>query len=426
MPVSTGFSTRAQITKGEGHIHTDKWHRCIEHVKADSPGVEPHAVCTNSIGYAGSLNPEHRTKGRHASANPKRFKTKEGQRSARARERAAKYAGVLKFDESKHPRDKEGQFTTGGSGGGSTSGSTGTEGTEKPLTVGGHGGSKSTKRVLTEAQQEMQASLAAQAAKKPHKVKTPEEGVALILKGENVELEDTKAVHTILSKLAEHAMEAQKAGKNATNWDPCSITVKGTSLFCSEKLKTEDFPNGIPRIEMPQFKSKNPIPGSPADKLPRKDGEVDATQIFMDHLRQSGVGTESTTMLAGKLKATQAEMEGVKVAGMMKAAENPQTITNEAGEEVRNPKYRDPKKAKIIVSRDGYVVDGHHTWAASVGLDAKDGDLDNDTAMEVEVIDLPISEIYHLTIDWTKKMGLPAAGVKKWDDYALALKYVWA
>lgn len=100
MPLTTGFTTRSAIEKGEGHIHSDRWHRCVEKVSASSPGVEPHAVCTHSIGYAGSVNPEHRTEGRHASANPKRFKTKEGQRSARAREKAAKqdvpYATILK------------------------------------------------------------------------------------------------------------------------------------------------------------------------------------------------------------------------------------------------------------------------------------------------------------------------------------------
>lgn len=104
MPITPAFTSRA-ATKGEGHIHTDKWHRCIEHVKANSPGVEPHAVCTHSIGYHGSINPEHQTGGRHPSANPKRFKTKEGQQSARARERKAReaskgdvtYADMLKF-----------------------------------------------------------------------------------------------------------------------------------------------------------------------------------------------------------------------------------------------------------------------------------------------------------------------------------------
>lgn len=103
MPLTDGFTTRGMVQKGKGHIHTDKWHRCIEHVKANSPGAEPHAVCTHSIGYGGSINPEHQTPGPHASANPKRFKTKEGQKNARRREREAKakkedvsFAAILK------------------------------------------------------------------------------------------------------------------------------------------------------------------------------------------------------------------------------------------------------------------------------------------------------------------------------------------
>lgn len=96
MPLTEGFVARSAL-KGEGHIHTDKWHRCIEHVKSKSPGVDPYAVCTHSIGYAGSVNPEHRRQAHPPSSKPSRFKTKEGRRNARAREKAAKYADVLKF-----------------------------------------------------------------------------------------------------------------------------------------------------------------------------------------------------------------------------------------------------------------------------------------------------------------------------------------
>lgn len=99
MPLTKGFTTRTAL-KGEGHVHSDKWHRCWEKVKAKGhSSSSAAAMCTHSIGYAGSINEPSRTKGRHASANPKRFKTKEGQRSARARERAAKkYADILKFE----------------------------------------------------------------------------------------------------------------------------------------------------------------------------------------------------------------------------------------------------------------------------------------------------------------------------------------
>lgn len=292
------------------------------------------------------------------------------------------YVVVLKFNKNHDP--ETGEFTSGTSGTG-------------------------TRSKLTPAQQAMQDELEKQAKKPIHKVKTPEEGVALILKGERVELQDTKDVHTVLKKLGEMAITAAKHKENAPNFDPCLITVKGTSLFCTEKLKTEDFPHGIPRIEMPQFKSKNPVPGSEADKLPKDEhGEVDATRAFLDHLEQAGVKSDPhATILARKLKASQAEMEGTKVAALMLHPE------------------RDPKKAKITVTRDGYVLDGHHTWAAAIGRDAEDGNLDNDKEMEVVKIDMSMSEVYHLSVAWTKKFGLPAAGVKKL-DWTDVLKFSYA
>lgn len=310
---------------------------------------------------------------------------------------------ALKWDESAHPRKPSGS----GQGGEFTSGGGSSEGTV--------GGGMSVMRThtevphehppkrLTNAQRSMQAGLRRQAKKPVHLVKTPEEGVALILKGENVELQDTQHVHTVLKLLGEMAIKAKAMKEKAPNFDPCKITVKGTSLFCSEKIKTTDFPHGVPRIEMPQFKSKNPVPGSPADGLTRDaGGEVDATDLFIRDLERAGVKTDHhDTALARKLKASQAEMEGVKVAGMMVS------------------KDRDPKKARIIISRDNYVVDGHHTWAAAVGRDAEDGNLDNDMEMEVVRVDLPMSEIYHLSVDWTKQMGLPQAGVKKRDYFTI-------
>jgi hypothetical protein len=96
MPLTTGFTTRGLALKGKGHIHTDKWHRCIEHVEAKGGGYEPHAVCTHAIGYKESINPEHRTPGPHASANTRRFK--ESAKRRREAKEAQDYAAILKLD----------------------------------------------------------------------------------------------------------------------------------------------------------------------------------------------------------------------------------------------------------------------------------------------------------------------------------------
>jgi uncharacterized protein YidB (DUF937 family) len=49
------------VKKGKD-IHKAKWKRCVEKVKKNSPDVNPYAVCTDSIGYEGSIKKKHRRK----------------------------------------------------------------------------------------------------------------------------------------------------------------------------------------------------------------------------------------------------------------------------------------------------------------------------------------------------------------------------
>ena len=93
MPLTTGFTSRHAI-KGEGHIHSEKWHRCIEHVKAKGGGYDPYAVCTFSIGYNESVNPEHQTPGPHSSRDTRRFKQRKERQEAEKKD--VSFAAILK------------------------------------------------------------------------------------------------------------------------------------------------------------------------------------------------------------------------------------------------------------------------------------------------------------------------------------------
>lgn len=94
MPITTGFTSRGLALKGEGHIHSEKWHRCIEHVKAKGGGYDPYAVCTFSIGYNESVNPEHQTPGPHSSRDTRRFKRRKEKEEAEKHDLS--YAQILK------------------------------------------------------------------------------------------------------------------------------------------------------------------------------------------------------------------------------------------------------------------------------------------------------------------------------------------
>lgn len=231
----------------------------------------------------------------------------------------------------------------------------------------------------------------------PIKVKTVDEAAALVLEGKVVEVEDVKTAYTLIDRLAQIANEAKAAGAEAKDYDLCQVSVAGTNMFCTESLRTEEYPNGVPRIEMPQLGGK-PMPGSEADKLPRNPwdpSEVDGSQQFITHLQGLGIRTSTEVLPAANLRASQRELIGSKVAKMVV------------------DKTFDPAKNPIFISSDNYVVDGHHRWAAVVARDAEDGRL-GDSMMNATRVNAPISEVLRIANAWSQSFGIQQnAGVRK-------------
>lgn len=189
-----------------------------------------------------------------------------------------------------------------------------------------------------------------------------------------------------IDDLAKAGAEAKAKGEKAPNYNLCQVTVPGTNLYC-------DGNKGIPRAEMPQFKG-TPEPGSPADKLPRDNsGEVDTEEFFKEMLEKDGVKvSEPTEVPPDRLKATQSELVGVKVAGMSQVLDDP---SHPAYEKITAP---------IYVSNDGYVLDGHHRWAAVVAHNAKHPD--RPIPMKVRVIDEPIEPLVKRSNKFAEDIGI--------------------
>jgi len=165
-------------------------------------------------------------------------------------------------------------------------------------------------------------------------------------------------------------------------------TVPGTNLYC-------DGNKGIPREDMPQFKG-TPEPGSIADKLPKdENGEADTEEFFKQMLNKQGIKvSEPAAVPADRLKATQSELVGPKVAGMSKVLADP-----------NHPAYG-KITAPIYVSNDGYVLDGHHRWAAVVAHNASNPD--NQIPMNVRVIDEPIEPLVKRSNKFAEEIGIRA------------------
>ncbi len=197
---------------------------------------------------------------------------------------------------------------------------------------------------------------------------------------------ERQQISTIIDKLAELGKRAKEKGEQAPNFNLCQVSIPGTNLYCDGNI-------GIPREEMPQFKG-TPEKGSPADKLPRDSaGEVDTEEFFKDMLNKQGIKvSEPTPVPADRLKATQSELVGVKVAGMESVLEDP-----------NHPAYK-KITAPIYVSNDGYVLDGHHRWAAIVAYNASHPD--KQIPMTVRVIDEPIRPLVKRSNDFAEAMGI--------------------
>ena len=218
-----------------------------------------------------------------------------------------------------------------------------------------------------------------------------DEALRLLSEGKRVELDSPAKAYTLVKRLHEFAQRAKKEGRNAPNLDLCKVSVPGTNLFCGGNL-------GIERKKMPQLSGKA-RKGSAADAMPKSDkGEVNVGKMFTDSLRSSGVEVRETTVPASRLRASQSQLVGASV-GWMMSSEGQKALG-----------IGTSKQNRIFVSRDGYVIDGHHRWAANVGLDSSDGSL-GDVDMPVTMIDLPISEVLALATEFADEVGiLPKEG----------------
>jgi len=172
-----------------------------------------------------------------------------------------------------------------------------------------------------------------------------------LAENKKVELKQPKQVSTLIKELGKQAQEMKKLGQKAPVYNLCNVSVAGTNLFCVQS-------KGIPRINMPQM-------------------DDEQTKAFRKYLEKKGYKVEKEKEFAANLRATQNELNGAKVAAIM---------DHLAGAD-------DHQSKRLIVSRDDYILDGHHHWAGKLGLDAADGNLTNDTKLKIARVDIPIIKL---------------------------------
>lgn len=108
---------------------------------------------------------------------------------------------------------------------------------------------------------------------------------------------------------------------------------------------------GIPRRDMPQIDSKD-------------------LKHFFDHLKKNDITATKRTVDPSKLKATQGHFNKSKIKSIMDDMESGKT-----------------ESKPIIVSKDNYVMDGHHRWLAHSNLN-KDIDVHQVNVKAKKLIDV--------------------------------------
>ena len=205
----------------------------------------------------------------------------------------------------------------------------------------------------------------------------------MLLTDQHVRLEAPDQAATLLEDLRDMVNEAKAQGELSQNFDLCKVSLSGTNLFCGDHV-------GLERVEMPQLAGPS-LPGSVASQyIDPAFGEANIGPLFMQHLTKDlQIDATPEVVLASHLKASQMELIGPKVIGIAGAMETG-TLPD----------------SPIFISQDGYVLDGHHRWAATIASDLF-GDQDlGDLSMNVVRIDIPISQLIPYAKSWAEEQGM--------------------
>jgi hypothetical protein len=169
-----------------------------------------------------------------------------------------------------------------------------------------------------------------------------------------------------------------KMADREDNPDLTNLEIVGTQLFTRDNL-------GIMRDEMPQVPYK-------------RKGE------FISEMEKRGIAVTREEVSPQKLHPIQAEISAKK--------------SGKLARDIKKNGHGESDGARIIVSSDDYIIDGHHRWAASAFLSFKD----KGQAIPILRVDMTHMELIDATLAWNKATGIESLSL---DKSARAIKKAW-
>jgi hypothetical protein len=164
--------------------------------------------------------------------------------------------------------------------------------------------------------------------------------------------------------------------------DLTSMHIDGTNLYDEDNL-------GIPRNKMPQIPS-------------------DTKGTFISVMEKRGARVTRTEIDPTQLHPIQKEISASKVGLIMRKLRKDGTATDDGG--------------RIVVSKDNYVIDGHHRWAAVAMLNFEDKSI----KLPVIKVDINHQDLIDATLAWNQATGIQPIGlgesnrkgqIKKWAEF---------
>jgi hypothetical protein len=149
--------------------------------------------------------------------------------------------------------------------------------------------------------------------------------------------------------------------------DLTNMHIEDTQLYDEDNL-------GIPRKQMPQVPS-------------------DTKGAFINEMEKRGARVQRGVADPAKLHPIQAEMSASKVGLIMKKLREKGVKTDDGG--------------RIVISKDNYVIDGHHRWAAAAMLTFEG----NPIKLPVIKVDINHRELIAATLAWNEASGIAGIGM---------------
>jgi hypothetical protein len=147
------------------------------------------------------------------------------------------------------------------------------------------------------------------------------------------------------------------------------------------KVHIKDYPMfqgnlGLTRAQMPQ------IPHSQMGK-------------FIGHIQAKGIPVKPESVNPKILKPIQAEVLGSRSGKIL--------------EQMRSGSFHETPSKGIVVSQDGYILDGHHRWAAAVARSIEQPEF----KLQINRVDLPMKELLIEANAFNEREGIESRTLKK-------------